>query len=89
MLVAGVPMLLLPDFLERFLLAIRIDAMGAGITVNPDMPPPDFMVVIHRLLEEPGYRENARRFAEKYAGFNQDEQQENIVARIEEIAVRK
>ena len=89
MLLAGVPLLLLPDQLERFLLATRVAAMGAGIAVNPEAPPPDYVAVIRQLLDAPGYRENARLFAKKYAGFNQDEQQENIVARIEEIAAGK
>ncbi|MEJ1958624.1 MAG: nucleotide disphospho-sugar-binding domain-containing protein [Nitrosomonadales bacterium] len=86
MLLAGVPMLLLPTHLERFLMATRIAALGAGIAVNPETPPPDYMAVIHALLNTPSYRENARKFSIKYADFNQEEQQEKIVARIEEIA---
>lgn len=89
MLMAGVPLLLLPGHLEQFLLAARVEAMGAGIAVNPESPPPDFVKVIRRMLEAPGYREMACLFAKKYAGFSQDEQQENIVARIEEIAAHK
>ena len=89
MLMAGVPLLLLPTHLERFLLATRIAALGAGIAVNPEAPPPDFTTVIRNLLDGPTYRENARHFARKYADFNQDEQQENIAARIEQIAAAK
>lgn len=89
MLMAGVPLLLLPGHLEQFLLAARVEAMGAGIAVNPESPPPDFVEVIRRMLDAPGYREMACLFAKKYAGFSQDEQQENIVARIEEIAAHK
>ncbi len=89
MLMAGVPLLLLPTHLERFLLATRIAALGTGIAVNPEVSSPDFTAIIHNLLNAPAYRENARLFAEKYADFNQDEQQESIVARIEEIAAGK
>jgi|ERR1039457_2771931 UDP:flavonoid glycosyltransferase YjiC (YdhE family) len=89
MLMAGVPLLLLPTQLERFLLATRVAATGAGITVNPEAPLPDYPALIRMMLDAPGYRENARLFAKKYADFNQNEQQENIVARIEEIAARK
>ena len=89
MLMAGVPLLLLPTHLERFLLATRIAALGAGIAVNPEAPPPDFTTVIRNLLDDPIYRKNACLFARKYAGFNQDEQQENIAARIEQIAAAK
>jgi UDP:flavonoid glycosyltransferase YjiC (YdhE family) len=89
MLMAGVPLLMLPTQLERFLLATRVAALGAGIAVNPEAPLPDYRALIRALLDAPGYRENARLFAKKYAGFNQDQQQENIVARIEEIAIQK
>jgi UDP:flavonoid glycosyltransferase YjiC (YdhE family) len=89
MLMAGVPLLMLPTQLERFLVATRVAAMGAGIAVNPEAPLPDYRALIHTLLDVPNYRENARQFAKKYAGFNQDEQQQNIVARIEAIAARK
>jgi UDP:flavonoid glycosyltransferase YjiC (YdhE family) len=88
MLIAGVPLLLLPTQLEQFLLAKRVEALGAGITVNPEVPPPDYAAVIRRMLDMPGYREHARMFAKIYAGFNQNEQQENIVDRIEKIAIR-
>jgi UDP:flavonoid glycosyltransferase YjiC (YdhE family) len=89
MLVAGIPLLLLPTQLERFLLATRVASMGAGVAVNPEMPVPDYRALIRTLLDETSYRENAQRFAKKYAGFSRDEQQENIVARIEEIAAHK
>jgi UDP:flavonoid glycosyltransferase YjiC (YdhE family) len=89
MLMAGVPLLLLPTQLERFLLATRVAAMGAGIAVNPETSPPDYVTVIRSMLDAPGYREHARLFAKKYADFNQNEQQENIVARIEEIAIEE
>ena len=89
MLMAGVPLLLLPTHLERFLLATRIAALGAGIAVNPEVPPPDFTNVIRKLLDDPTYRQNARFFASKYASFNQQEQQDYIVLRIEDIAAGK
>ena len=89
MLAAGVPLLLHPNHLERFLLATCVQSLGAGIAVNPDTPPPDYVAVLHRMLETGGYRESARFFAKKYAGYDQAVQQENIVARIEEIAKRK
>jgi len=89
MLMAGVPLLLLPTHLERFLLATRIASLGAGIAVNPEAPPPDFMSIIHSLLTIPEYREKASHFARKYANFSQEEQQDTIVARIEKIAAAK
>ena len=84
--VAGIPQLLFPTHLERFLLASRVAAMGAAIAVSNEGQPPDYAAVVSKLLESPSYRENARRFAKKYAAFNQAEQQKHIVARIEKIA---
>lgn len=89
MLMAGVPLLLLPTHLERFLLATRIASLGAGIAVNPEASQPDFMNIIHSLLTIPSYREKAYHFAKKYANFSQDEQQDKIVAKIEKIAALK
>ncbi len=89
MLMAGVPQLLLPTHLERFLMATRIAAIGAGIAVNPEASAPDYAMAIRAILETPGYRDAAHRFATKYASLNQQEQQENIVNRIEEIAAKK
>jgi len=86
MLMAGVPLLLLPNQLERFLLAARIAAIGAGIAVHPDAPPPDYRALLRMMLGAPGYREQARRFADKYADFDQDAQRQDIMDRIEEIA---
>jgi UDP:flavonoid glycosyltransferase YjiC (YdhE family) len=88
MLLEGVPLLLLPTHLERFLLATRVAAMGAGVAVNPESPSPDYTAVIRDMLDIPGYRDKAGQFAKKYAGFDQNRQQEDIVARIEEIAIR-
>ncbi|MDZ4202106.1 MAG: hypothetical protein U1C96_08200 [Gallionella sp.] len=89
MLMAGVPLLLLPRQLEQFLLATRVAALGGAITVNPDAPPPDYLAVIRMLVEEPAYRAAAKRFASQYADFNQQDQQEKIVDRIEQIAATK
>jgi UDP:flavonoid glycosyltransferase YjiC (YdhE family) len=89
MLLAGVPLLLLPTQLERFLMATRVVAMGAGIAVHPEVPSPDYANLIRTLLDVPDYREHARLFAQKYAGFDPVAQQQTIAARIEEIAARK
>jgi UDP:flavonoid glycosyltransferase YjiC (YdhE family) len=85
MLLAGVPLLLLPTQLERFLMSTRVVAMGAGITVHPEVPSPDYANLIRTLLDKPDYREHARLFAQKYAGFDPVAQQQTIAARIEQI----
>ena len=84
-LMTGKPLLLLPSHLEQFLLARRVEAMGAGIVLNPEQPPQDFAAVLRSLLDTPALAENARAFANKYANFNQQAVIGNLVRRIQEL----
>ena len=48
-LLKGKPLLLLPGHLEQFLLARRVEEMGAGLLVNPEQPPADLELKLCRL----------------------------------------
>lgn len=85
-LLKGKPLLLLPGHLEQFLLARRVEAMGAGLIVNPEQAPADLQQKLQRLLSEEEFTLNARAFARKYANFPQDTVTGHLVNRIEEIA---
>lgn len=82
-LLAGKPVMMLPGHLEQFLLARRVEELGAGLVQNPEQPPDHLAAMFHRVLNEPGFRHRAAGFAEKYADFNQDAVLANIIARIE------
>lgn len=84
-LLAGVPMLLFPLHVEQALAALRVADLGAGLMVNTEMPPDDYAPVFEALLNNPMYRQKAQAFAAKYAGFTQEKQVGDMVARIEEI----
>jgi UDP:flavonoid glycosyltransferase YjiC (YdhE family) len=84
-LLAGKPLLLLPSHLEQFLLARRVVDFGAGILVNPEQAPGNLRDALNALLQQPGYRENARAFATKYAAFDQQQVLNNLVRRINEL----
>jgi UDP:flavonoid glycosyltransferase YjiC (YdhE family) len=84
-LLAGKPLLLLPGHLEQFLLARRVEEMGAGLLVNPEQPPGDLRALLSGLLVEPAWRENARAFATKYAAFDQGAVASNLVRRVAEL----
>lgn len=86
LLLKGKPLLLLPGHLEQFLLARRIEEMGAGLMVNPEQPPADLELKLRRLLLEPDFTLNAQAFAHKYSNFPQDTVITHLVRRIEEIA---
>ncbi len=85
-LAAGVPMLLVPMHLEQFLLAQRVSNIGAGVTVNPDSPPPDYHQLIPAILANINLKQAARKFSEKYQQFDQASQLASIIQLIESAA---
>jgi UDP:flavonoid glycosyltransferase YjiC (YdhE family) len=85
-LLKGKPLLLLPGHLEQFLLARRVEEMGAGLIVNPEQAPADLELKLRRILDEAEFALNAQAFARKYANFPQDTVTGHLVSRIEEIA---
>lgn len=88
-LLKGKPLLLLPGHLEQFLLARRVEEMGAGLIVNPEQPPVDLELKLRRILFEPDFALNAQAFARKYENFPQDTVIAHLVRRIEEIAAAR
>ena len=84
-LLAGKPLLMLPGHLEQFLVARRVEEMGAGRLVNPEQPAGDLRAAIADLIDNPSWRANARAFAAKYAAFDQRAVIGNLVRRIGEM----
>ena len=84
-LLAGKPVLLLPGHLEQYMLARRVEEMGAGRLVNPEQPPGDLRPVLADLLANPGWRGNAEAFAKKYAAFDQNAVLGNLARRVDEL----
>ena len=84
-LLAGKPLLLLPGHLEQFLVARRVEEMGAGRLVNPEQPPVDLRAILADLIDNPSWRTNAQAFAAKYAAFDQQAVTGNLVRRITEL----
>ncbi len=84
-LLAGKPVMMLPGHLEQFLLAMRVEELGAGLVQNPELTPDHMVAMFHRVLNEPEFRNRAEAFAKRYADFDQSAVLANIVARIEEL----
>ena len=82
----GKPLLLLPGQLEQFMLARRVEEMGAGLMVNPEQPPVDLELKLRRVLYDADFALNAQAFARKYSNFPQGTVIAHLVRRIEEIA---
>ena len=85
LLMAGIPLLLLPIQLEHFLTAVNVQKMGAGLVVHPEAPAKDYATPLQRLLNEAEFTSQAQMFAAKYSEVSQQEQIELIADRCEEL----
>lgn len=68
-LLAGVPLVLLPEVVEQGLTARRAAALGAAIVLDSGRSETQCAQALADGLHEPRYRDRAREFAAKYRGF--------------------
>jgi UDP:flavonoid glycosyltransferase YjiC (YdhE family) len=69
-LLAGVPVLVAPQFIEQYLAGLRLQEFGAGLTLFRPESPAACRARLERLIHEPGFRRQARTFAERHAGHD-------------------
>jgi hypothetical protein len=69
LLLAGVPLVLLPNVIEQSLTARRAEALGAAIVLADARSESSCLQALTAGLKEPEYRDRARAFAAKHAGF--------------------
>ncbi|MGE5626138.1 MAG: glycosyltransferase [Bacillota bacterium] len=67
MLLAGKPVLLLPQHLEMLLIAMNVEAAGAGLSA-PLLKLEGILGKLERLLNEPAFTEKAQAIAARYRG---------------------
>ncbi|MCX7168727.1 MAG: glycosyltransferase, partial [Proteobacteria bacterium] len=65
-LLAGVPLLMIPQTVEQYLGARRVEAMGAGIILGQKRSRADIEMDLEKLLASPSYRLAAESLAGKY-----------------------
>lgn len=69
-LLAGVPVLVVPHFVEQYLAGLRVAAFGAGLTMRERPTTLGFVALLERLLSQPGFRAAARAFAARHADYD-------------------
>jgi UDP:flavonoid glycosyltransferase YjiC (YdhE family) len=69
MLLAGKPMVILPQHLEMFLIARGIEESGAGLAA-PALKREGILGKLERVLYEPSFGEKARTIAQKHRGWD-------------------
>jgi UDP:flavonoid glycosyltransferase YjiC (YdhE family) len=86
-LLAGVPVLAVPNVVEQYLGALRIAELGAGLVAERRRTQRELQAKAEELLR-PQYREHARRFASRYASETVEKAVGRVVTLIE-AAVRR
>ena len=71
-LLAGVPVLVLPHFVEQYLAGLRLQALGAGLVVQGAQTTMGFAALLGQLLSRPAFRETAQAFAKRHAGHDRE-----------------
>lgn len=79
---AGKPLLVLPAQLEQYLLAKRVEALGAGSLLNPNDSASNVEDLIHGLAQGGRYAAAAKAFANASGGIDQNAVIESIVNRV-------
>jgi UDP:flavonoid glycosyltransferase YjiC (YdhE family) len=71
-LLAGVPVLVLPHFVEQYLAGMRLQNLGAGLVVQGARTTVGLAAMLGQLLSRPSFRETAQAFARRYAGHDRE-----------------
>ena len=66
-LLAGVPVLVLPQYVEQYLAGLCLHALGAGLTLREPQTTMGFLAMLNQLVAQPGPRAAARAFAARHA----------------------
>lgn len=85
LLAAGKPLLLLPGHTEQAMVAMRVKQMGAGLVCDNDRPSSTISEQIAALLNDPGLRAGAKKFAQRYRDRTQDGIVREIVQHCEQV----
>ena len=81
-LLAGIPMLLLPQYKEQRMAVQRVVELGAALVIDRPAPSFDFAAMLREMLANPQYRAAAQAFAQKYAGFRPEREAAIMAAEI-------
>lgn len=67
LLLLGIPLILLPNYVEQTVLAYRLARQGLALMMNPDPSQHRYAAAIDKLRNEPAYRHRAQTFSARHA----------------------
>jgi UDP:flavonoid glycosyltransferase YjiC (YdhE family) len=82
MLLAGVPVLLLPEHVEQLLLGRNVAALGAGAALNIGSPGLQIAEILQRITNDPRYGLHAKDFAARNSHRHRTDQHRELVTLI-------
>jgi UDP:flavonoid glycosyltransferase YjiC (YdhE family) len=83
-LLAGVPLVMVPPYLEQTVFSRRVFELGAGLIVPPNRI--ELLAGrIWRVLQDDRFRQAARSFADRYADYDAAHVQQQIIDRVESL----
>ncbi|MBD9359928.1 glycosyltransferase [Methylomonas fluvii] len=88
-LLAGIPLLLVPQNIEQYLMGQCIENLTAGLVAKQWRTQGHFSELLERLLCNPVYRQNAIDFANRYADFKPHQAVDKSVHLVETILSRR
>jgi len=84
-LLAGVPLLLVPQNVEQYMFSCRVDELGAGLVMGTNRNEADFLGSLKQLLDEDRFRWAAKAFASQHSSFHPDQAVSSAVRVIETV----
>jgi|WetSurMetagenome_2_1015567.scaffolds.fasta_scaffold18452_2 hypothetical protein len=88
-LLKGVPLLMIPNTVERYLVAKRAEALGVGIIIDGVPNKDRIHTAIASLLVETRFKDSARKFAERYAQFTTESASYDAAQRINKLVSQR
>ncbi|HSA90896.1 MAG TPA: nucleotide disphospho-sugar-binding domain-containing protein [Burkholderiales bacterium] len=86
-LLAGVPVLLLPEHIEQFVLGRNAAALGASATINVGALGSGLASILECVIHDARFSTNAQVFAAKYRSFDHARQQHELVVKLGRLAM--
>jgi UDP:flavonoid glycosyltransferase YjiC (YdhE family) len=87
-LLAGVPLVMVPFYMEQVTFCRRVVELGAGLITNPNRL--ELLATrVWRVLQTDSYRRAARAFAERYKSFDPEQAKLQIIDRLEALITGK
>ena len=86
-LLAGVPQLLAPQYVEAQMTARRVETMGAGLILRGNQTVQSVSMMLDQVVRDSHYKQHAQNFAQKYRNYDSERVVAELTDQLESIAI--